>query len=335
MKLRHILFYLGLAALLVALIVNTGRIEQLIQLIHQARWYILTLVLFAQALSYYCNARYYKSFFQIFGYKVRLRRLYEAALVINFVNQVFPTGGISGTSYLSSSLRDEVPVGKATLAQLVRYVFTFISFLVVLGIGFLWLFLGSGLSGVLARLTLLLILGIIFGSLILIVIIGDRPRAERVGQLIARLVNAIAQRFGRRRKTITTGQLEHFFDEFYHGYHLLLGQKRSWLKPLVWSLGGNLAEVATVYVVFAAFAAHLPNPGVVIAAYTLANLLSLLSFFTGGIGLYEGTMIATFVSLGVPFSLAFAVVAVYRTLNLIIFLPFGFYFYRQQLETHG
>jgi uncharacterized protein (TIRG00374 family) len=77
---------------------------------------------------------------------------------------------------------------------------------------------------------------------------------------------------------------------------------------------------------------QLINPGVVITGYALAIILSITSIFTGGIGVYEAGMIGTFAALGIPFALAFAVVIVYRVLNMGIFLPVGFFFYRRDLK---
>lgn len=331
---RRFLLYAGLVAFAAVIILHFGQFSELVRLLRQARWYVLTFVLLAQAFSYYCNAKYYQSFLKIFNYRVPVKKLYQAALVINFVNQIFPSGGISGVSFLTRALHEEeVPTGKATLAQLARYIFTYLSFLVVLVIGFLLLFLGGNVSHVASRVTLLLILFIIIGSLLLIVIVGERHRVEKLAGFMVRAVNRLGRLWmGRRRKAITQDQQKRFFDEFYHGYHTVLAEHGHWWRPLFWALGGNLAEVGTVYVVYVAFAGHLTNPGIVIAAYTLANLLSLVSFFSSGLGIYEATMIATFVTLGVPSLLAISVTVVYRALNLLIFLPFGFYFYRQEIE---
>lgn len=333
MNWRRFFTYAGLLALVLAAVLNFGHISQFAALLHKARWYILSLVLVVQAFSYFSNAKYYQSFLKIFGYKIGLRRLFEMALAINFVNQVFPSGGISGTSFISNELGGVVPVGKSTLAQLARYVFTFLSFVVVLVIGFLWLFLANNDTRVSVKFALLLILGIIIGSFLLILAISDRSRIETAGKWVVKIINRLSRLVSRRRrKVISPAQLKHFFDEFYHGYNILLAEKGKWLKPLAWTLAGSFAEVMTVYVVFWAFAGHLVNPGIVIAGYTLANLFSLLAVVTGGVGLYEATMVASFVTLGVSLALAVSVVVVYRVLNFVLFLPFGFYFYHRRLE---
>lgn len=324
------LIWLGVVALLTVALVNFGYIQELGGLLKQVRWYVLLLVLFAQGASYLANAKYYQTVLAMFGHRLRLPELYEISLALNFVNQVFPSGGLSGATYLSSELHGEVPVGKATLVQLMRYVFTFISYLVVLVLGFLLLFLGDNLEKVAFRLALLLILVIIIGSLLILVVVSDRGKMESLVRLGVALVNRAGRFFRNRGKLITEEKIRRFLEEFYRGYGLLMDDKKAWAAPLFWCLVGSLAEVATIYIVFLAFS-QLVNPGAVIAAYTIANLASLLSFYSGGIGFYEGGMAATLAFLGVPLATSVSVTVFYRAFNFVIFLPLGFYFYRKRV----
>lgn len=321
----------GLIALVLIFAFNFSHLSQFTTIVGKAHWYILVLILVAQAFSYYCKSKYYQSFFAIFSYRLRMSVLYQAALAINFVNQAFPSGGVSGASYLSRFLKDEVPVGKTTLAQLGSYVFTFLSFLGVLTVGFIMLFLGNNLSRVTVRIVALFIILIIIVSLLLLTVVKDRQRIELIVEKGVALLNRLKLKLFKRRGVVVRHvQLKRFFDEFYEGYEFLLSERRHWRRLLGWSLGGNVAEVATVYVVFAAFGFWV-NPGIVIVGYTFANMLSIISIVSSGAGLYEATMIGAFVALGVPFALALSVVVVYRVLNFVVFLPAGYLFYRKSL----
>ncbi len=321
----------GLIALILILVLNFGHFQQFVEIIGRARWYILLFILVAQAFSYLSKSKYYQSFFAIFGYRLAIRKLYEAALAINFVNQAFPSGGVSGASYLSRFLKDDVPVGKTTLAQLGSYVFTFLSFLAVLSFGFVLLFLGNNLSKVTVRIVVLFILLIIVSGLLLVTVVNDRQRIEKLAERIVGFLNRTKLKlFKRRRVVVRHEHLKRFFDEFYEGYHFLMQERGHWPRLLGFSLGGNVAEVATVYVVFAAFGVWV-NPGVVIVGYTIANMLSIVSIVSSGAGLYEATMVGAFVALGVPFALALSVVLVYRVLNFVVFLPAGYLIYRKNL----
>lgn len=329
MKLRSLFQWVGFVSLAALIIFSRGRIRQIIPLLGHIRWYFFVVFVLVQLGSYWFNAKYYQSFFAIFEHKVPTKILYIRSLVVNFVNQAFPSGGISGTSYLSTTLKDYVPMGQTTLAQLMNYLFTVVSFLVVLTLGFLMLFFTGKLQQASVRVILLLILVIVVFCIVILVIISDRRRVESIVNRLNQALNTFSRKVLRRRSPfVTEAQLERFIGEFYHGYDAFTEKKGHWRMPFAYSLGYNVVEVGTVYVVFLAFG-HVVNPGAVIAAYTLANLFSLVSVFTNGAGVYEATMIGALVALGIPFNVSFPVVLVYRVLNFGIFLPIGYYYYRK------
>jgi len=326
---RRLLVFLSFLVIMVLVIINLGEFRQFLNLLKGMRLYVFVLMFGIQAISYYATAKYYESVLAIYKYRVSFKRLYELALSVQFVNQIFPTGGLSGTSHLSHQLLNKVPVGKATLMQLLRYFFLYISFLAVLAIGFLMLFWGGGVSKVTVRILLLIVLAILIGSALFLVIIRDRNRIEKIMRIFVNLVNLLSVKFTRKKKiAITEDKLNRFVNEFYNGYQLILEDPKDWLGPLTYTLLGNVAEVLTVYAVFLAFG-FVVNLGTVIIAYTLANVFSLISVFAGGIGFYEATMVTAFAALGVPFTISFSVTLVYRIFNFWVFLPFGFYFYRK------
>lgn len=326
-KRRRFMTWLGLGALVILVLLNYDQLGDFWRSLHEARWWVLFGVVLVQIFSYWTNAKFYQSFFRIFNHEISFRRLYEVSLAINFVNHVFPTGGLSGASFLSSHLSNDVPIGQSTLAQLIKYFFTVISFLAVLTFGFVILFLGGGLNQLSVRLTLMLSLVIIVSGLLLLALLADRSKLEWLLRLGQRFINGFGRIVLRRHHLLLPeAKAQRFFNEFYQGYQLLAEQRGHWRMPLLYSLLGNIAEVLTIYVVFLAF----DNPvsvGVVIVAYALANILSLLGIF----GLFEATMVGAFVALGLPFSLSFSVVIVYRILNIGLFLPPGFYFYHRQI----
>lgn len=326
---RRVLISLGLLALIGLLAANSGRLAQLPDLFRQVNLFLLFLVIPIQLIGYWANAKLYQSFLAILGYRVELGRLFEAALAINFVNQAFPSGGIAGISYLARDLSDQVPTGKSTLTQLGRLAFTHLSFLAVLLAGFLMLFYGGNVNRVTVRVILLLIIVLLGVGIFIVVILNHRPLVER---LIQAPVNALNRlwRLIRRKTLIGKTQLEYFLEEFYQGREIFLQKRGLWHGPGVYALAGNLTELATIYTVFLAFGAAL-NPGVVIAAYTLANILALSGVATAGAGVYEAAMIGALVALGQPLSLSFSVVLVYRVFNMAVFLPLGFYFYRRRV----
>lgn len=330
MNFRRVFLFAGLGGLIILAILGLGRFNQFADVLRGANWYVLGLIFLVQLASYFSNAKYYQSFFKIFDYKVPVPELYRIAITMNYVNQVFPSAGVSGTSFMSRELNG-VPAGKATLAQLCRYIFTYLSFLAVLAIGFAFLFFAPSTNeGLAAKLGAFFIFIVVMMGVGIIILLKNRPLVQKMGDKMVSGFNKVARIFTRKKRQVSKQQTNHFFNELYHGFDVLFAKRGAWVKPLFYALAGNLAEVATVYIVFLAFGAA-PNPGIVIAGYALANMAGLASFATLGIGAYEGAMIGSFVAFGIPFALAFAVTIVYRVLNMWLFMPIGFYFYRKSL----
>jgi uncharacterized protein (TIRG00374 family) len=333
MKLRRLLLLVGLIGICVLLLAHLGDLPKFWDALQDLGWYVVPAIIVVQLGSYYANARYYQAFFAISDYHVGLRRLFEASLAINFANQALPSGGLVGTTYLSEAVKPEVPAGTAALAQLGRYIFTFLSYFIVLAAGFLMLFLGrnSDLNKPSVKLVIILMLAVLGIGIVLLMVFQERKRLEPVLKLGVHIINGFGRRVLRRQKDlIGESRISGFLDEFYRGYHLVMDHKGRWPKLLGWSLAYNFTEVLTIYVVFIGLGVWV-NPGVVVTAYTLAIIASLAGFLTGGVGVYELGMIGTFTALGVPFATSFTVVLVYRALSMIIFLPPGFYYYRRHL----
>lgn len=332
MNKRRFFMAIGLLAFALIAWANVDRVGEFSGYLRQARWYILIFIIVMQLVGYYCTAKFYQTFVRLFAKPPELAKLYKMGLALNFVNQAFPSGGVSALPYLDSQLKD-VPKGKITLTHFVRYLFTYISFVAILLAGFLILMLTGNVSAITSRLTLLVVLAIIVLSAVAFMIMSNEAWLKRFVTWGAFTINRFWTGILRRKQPAITKQQEKFFvTEFRDGYRELQASHGNWLPPLLYLLGTNIAEILTVYVVFLSFG-YFVNPGIVIAGYTLANIISVLGVFTGGIGVFEATMIASFAALGVPVAMATAVVVVYRVLNLVIFLPIGYFFYSKSLKT--
>lgn len=94
----------------------------------------------------------------------------------------------------------------------------------------------------------------------------------------------------------------------------------------------NFGEVATLYSVFLAFGEVL-NPGAVIIAYAVANFAGLISVLPGGIGIYEGLMVAVLATAGVSPAISIPAIVMYRILTMLLQLPIGYYFYHKTIYS--
>jgi uncharacterized protein (TIRG00374 family) len=333
MNIRRFLIVVGILGAFVLVMATLGHLGEILKAFSQARWYVIPLFIVVQIVSYYANAKYYQRFFDIFDHGVPLRYLYEVSLGINFANQTIPSGGVSGTAYLSQALKPyDIAIGKSALAQIGRFAFTFWSFFITLGIGFLILFLTDDLEDISARFVALLMLGIMAVGIVLFTVISERRRLEAFLVPATHFVNWFGRTILRRKKPVLSKpHVEEVLEEFYKGYSEIMSHKRQWPRLLWWAFASIMAEALTVYVIFIGFGQWM-NPGLVIAGYALSIIASIAGFFAGGFAVYEAGMIGTFTALGVSFPLSFAVVILYRTLNLVIAIPIGMHFYRQHLK---
>ncbi|MFH5905905.1 lysylphosphatidylglycerol synthase domain-containing protein, partial [Clostridium perfringens] len=95
--LRSFLVVIGLIGFGLAIIGAFGNFDKLVSALKAMDWFLIPLLILAQIGSYYANARFYHAFFRISGHNVRVRKLFEISLAINFANNAIPAGGVAGT----------------------------------------------------------------------------------------------------------------------------------------------------------------------------------------------------------------------------------------------
>lgn len=328
MKLRHFLFFLALIFLVILLIKNFGNVAQFISLLKQINIFILLLALPVRYVYYWTNTKYFEMYFQIPRQKIKFKKLFQSVVTMNFVNTVFPTGGLSGITYLSHTLEPEIKEHESIVAQAFWYVCNFLAILFLLAIAFLGLVLFNQLNRLGSRFIVLLVSFIVTGGIALIIITFNRKMAERLALWAVQPVNHILRRLHRRK--LTRHRVISVLDEFYQVIGRFMADPLYYRKPILYASLNTICDIATIYVVFLAFH-NLANPSVVITGYVLALIASAMSIFTSGVGIYEATMAAVFVSLGVPFTLAFSVTVVYRLIALWLFIPVGLIFYKRSM----
>lgn len=286
-----------------------------------------------QLLNYYSVAKFYGTYLSTLGEKLPTSLLYKIALEMNFVNNVFPSGGVSGFGYLGIRLRKEgIPASKSTLTQVTRHGLTFIGFIFYLGLALLLLSIFGSASRLMVLICSSIISLVLVGAGLLIFLISSKKRVMSFSALLPRLVNRAVRIVSRKKKeTIDVARVERLFSELSNDYQHVRKNWRQLKQPFFWTLLMNLTELSTIFVVYLAFG-HLVNPGAIIVAYAVANIAGLISVLPGGVGVYEGLMTAVMTSAGVPGALAISATIVYRVTNMALFLPVGFIFYQIALR---
>lgn len=296
----------------------------------------LLLMIPLQLQNYAAYAHMYQELLAMLGNKQPLKRLYKVALELNFVNHVFPSGGVSGFSYFTARLKPfGVSTSQSTLTQTLRFILTFASYVILLFVGLFLLALGGSASNMTILITCSMAFLTVFVIIVGMYVVSSKKRIHTFTQRLAKYVNkAIHILRPKHPETISLKRVEQVFNET-HSNYLLLKEKFPLMRgPFFYSMLANVTELGTIYVVYIAYGQFV-NPGAVIIAYALANFAGLVAVLPGGIGVYEGLMTAVLVSAGVPAGLAISVTVMYRVINMVLSLPVGYYFYHKALSKLG
>lgn len=295
--------------------------------------FILLFMVVFQVMHYHFVALLYRSLFRLLSNQVMYRFLYKAALELNFVNVIFPSGGVSGFSYFSIRMRSAgISAGKSTLVQTMRFVLLFVAFQILLFVGLILLALDGKANNFMILISGSLGTLLAVGTLGLTFIIGSEKRIDAFFTFVTRAVNRLIQLVRPKHpETINVGKAKKVFKDFHGNYNIIKSSYGKLRKPLFYALFINVFEILTIYAVFAAFGQWI-NPGAIIIAYAVANFAGLISVLPGGIGIYEALMTGVLAAGGIQPALSLPIIVTYRILNMTIQLPVGGYLYHRALR---
>lgn len=302
--------------------------------ITQVNAFVLLLLIPLHVASYYSQAKLYQGTLRVLGERFRTKSMYRLSLEMNFINSVFPSGGVSGFSYLPFRLREEgVKTGKATLVQLMRFMLIFCGFQVLLFIGVIML----SFHGPVNNLTILVASSIttllLVGTALLAYIIGNKGRINTFFTFVTKVLNRIIHVVRPKHpETINVARAQAGFLDLHENFLVIRGNLSRLKRPFIFAFLFSVFEILSIFTVYIAFG-HLINPGAIILAYAVANFAGIISVLPGGIGIYEALMTGVLVAAGVPPSVSLPVTIMYRVLNMSIALPQGGYLYYRAL--HG
>ncbi len=295
--------------------------------------WVLLLIIPIQGFSYFAVAKLYKNFFQSQGDDISMKTMYKVALELNFVNHVFPSGGVSGFSYLTLRMKIlGVSTSKSTLAQILRFALTFVSFIALLIFAMVVLSLSSSTSAFVILISSTIIFSTIAGAGIGVFIISSPNRIKAFVSWLPKFLNYLGRYFKKGKDLINMKKVEATLEDLHDDYKVLIKDIHLLKNLLIWALLINIFEVLTIYMVYVAFGS-LINPGALIIAYAVANFAGLVAVLPGGVGIYEGLMTAVLAGAGVNKGLALSATVVYRVLTMAIFLPIGYFFYHQAIKN--
>ncbi|HEU4914019.1 MAG TPA: lysylphosphatidylglycerol synthase transmembrane domain-containing protein [Candidatus Saccharimonadales bacterium] len=320
-------------ALLVLVVAIRDQLVETLKNLREVNAWVLLLLIPIQMLNYHSQTEMYRGMFAVVGNKLRYWSLYKVALELNFINHVFPSGGVSGISYFGVRMRSSgITAGKATLIQLMKLVLLILSFEILLVSGLLFLAIGNKANDFVILVTSSITTLMLIGTFAFVMIIGSEKRISATFTFLTKAINKVLHFFmPKSPETISIARVQRVFEELHVNYKLIESRWKDLKWPFVWGLMANATEVAAIYAVYIAFGEWV-NIGAVILAYAVANVAGLISVMPGGVGIYEALMTGVLVAAGVPAAISLPVTVMYRMLSTMIQIPPGYFFYHRMLR---
>lgn len=336
MKLKSFKVWLNIVtfiALAVLIYISRHQIVDAFRQLADLNFFWLLMIIPLQIGNYTSVAKYYQSYLRNLGEKIDFGPLFKIALEMNFVNNVFPSGGVSGFGYFGMRMNSEgVSTSKATLTQVMRHTLTFLSFIVYMSFALVILSLFGNASRFMILVSSTIISLILVASVLVVYLISSSSRIKKFVAFMPRVINKIGRDvFRGHLPRINVEKIENLFQQLHEDYLVIHRDWRLLKRPFFWTLMMNLTELLTINVVYFAFG-KTANFGALIIAYAVANIAGLVAILPGGFGIYEGLMTTVLAAAGIPKALALSATLVYRVLNMSIFLPIGFVLYQMGLR---
>jgi uncharacterized protein (TIRG00374 family) len=331
---KLILNVVTLTALLILVYAIRQQLGDTIRDLARVDAWALLLMIPIEALNYHAQAKMYQRLFGIVGNKLSYKYLYKTSVELNFVNHVFPSGGVTGVSYFGIRMRDgdNLSSAKATLVQVMKLGLTFLSFEILIIFGLFCLAIMGRVNNLVILVAASLSTLLVVGTLGFVYLVGSKSRINGfftgATKILNRLIHVVRPQFP---ETINIRGARKVFDDFHNNYEAIEANMGKLKKPFWYALLANITEVMALYVVFLAFGKPV-NVGAVILAYGIANFAGLISVLPGGVGIYEALMTAVLASTGISPAVSLPVVIMYRVVNTAIQIPPGYYLYQRNLR---
>lgn len=334
---RHWKLIVNLLTLLALVVLIYAIRDQIVDTFHDlghVHAWALLLLLPVEFLNYHAQTRMYQRLFAIVGNKLSYKFMFKASLELNFVNHVFPSGGVTGMSYFTLRMRQgrTLSSGKATFIHVMKIALYFIAFEIILLVGVLALALMGRANDIVILTAGSLSTLMVVGTIAFFYIIGSKQRINSFFTALTRALNRLIRLVRPRHpETINISKAKKTFDDFHDSYVEIKSNYQQLKVPFLYALLADATEIAAVYVVYIAFGEWV-NIGAVILAYGIANFAGLISVIPGGVGIYEALMTTVLAATGIPPSLSLPVTVMYRILNTLIQIPPGYYLYNRAIK---
>lgn len=336
---RGWLTIITLVLLAVVVVAAWPEIVQAWGLMGEVDLWILFLLLPVQFFSYYATGGMIFSYLRAKGNLEDMSRwsMTRLALELNFVNHILPSGGAAGFSYLAWVLKKhKVSVSRSTMAQIIRFVLTFASFILLLIVSMVILTFRDKIEAVTIIIGLALTVAAVLGTWLGVWLIKSNDRLRRFSAWLTKKINGFVRWItrGKKRKVVKEEVFLEFFDGLHDDYLAIRRERKILIKPFIWAAIANILDVALLWIAFWSLGYPL-DAALLFIAFGIASIAGAVSVTPGGAGVYEAVMVAFLAASGVTPEVAIAGTLLARVTLLAGTILFGYVFYQLTIIKYG
>lgn len=339
MSVKQIISWVTLGLIVLILVLSRHELERAWELLQTVNLWALALLIPLMLFTFIAAGEMMFSYLRAKGSlkKVSVWERGRMALELNFVNHTLPSGGVSGISYMTWRLgKLGVSPGKATSAQVVRYVAGFIAAALLISISVLVVTLDGNINRWIILMSSGIVTLMILSTIGLIFLVSSRPRMHWFAKWVSTAINRLTRKLtkGKKRVLIREEKVYAFFEDIHDDYVELRRDYRVLARPILWAIAFTAADAMLFAVTFWALGTPV-NPAPIIIAYALASVAGFIVVTPGGAGAYEAIMVAFLATAGISSSASLAAIVLTRVIILVVTIAAGYVFYESALRRYG
>ena len=267
-------------------------------------------------------------------------QLARISFELNFVNHAIPSGGVSGLGYITWRLKKfGATAGQVSFMYILRYVITILANQTQTILAIIFLLVTNNVPsnaiwmvGAVAAMSV----GVILGIILVIVIVSNRKLIDFAAKKLAALINGAVRifTFGKKKQVIETKKVQKYFLDLHEDFLTAKRDKKILVGPVLWGFLYNFLEIATYEIVAIAIGHPEIFPQIMVAE-ALGSVVGAVLPTPGGVGGYEGSMVAVMTVLGSDLAVASTTVLVTRMIVLLNTIVSGYGFYQNAISKIG
>jgi uncharacterized protein (TIRG00374 family) len=326
-SLSRIIFYLIAVFFFYLAIHHIGKLKDIKDLLMQMSPFWLLLTVAAQIGTYLSHAFIMQGLIKAHPGTTGFRSLFKMAIVIMFVNQALPAGGLSGNGYLFDQLvKRNVPRQVAFTALVLESISYYVAIMLLLSIFYGWYLLFT--THVNAVLNSVVILGFVFYTTLTMVVLVLSNR-RTVSFVIKKL-----SKYAWLEKYLKKAGLFSAENEDEGTLQMLRKNKTALLNSIFFQLMIILCDIITVFALIKGFHVDMSFSGISLALL-LSLVIGALPISPGSLIIYESAMTYFFTTLGAPVHAALIITLLYRFFTFWLPIPIGMFLYRSLNKALG